>query len=1000
MKGNATLNQFRHLLLCLFSLLFISYLFSCNTNESSEEGEEEGTPIIYTALGHWGEMRTYPNKQLNASSFYPSYERARKMSVKHKQDELGLNLPTTAPWIDLGPKNFGGRILSIAFHPTDANIMYVGSASGGLWKTTTGGTGGPGGISWQYVPTGFPVLGVASIVINPSNPNEMYVGTGEVYNPGAAAGGSTGAGHIRTFRGSYGIGILKSIDGGTTWTKSLDFTSSSIKGVMDMLIHPSSPSTVFAATTDGVYRTTNSGGIWTLIHNVPMAMDMHFKPGNPDVLYVGSGNFQSAGTGIYKTTNANAGSPSFAQLTTGLPSTISGKIMLSISPNNVNKVYASIGRDPNSTGHWTGLYFSTNEGTSWTATPFAGTQPNGSNPSKVTNQGWYAHDIAAHPTNANRVLWGELDTWRSTNGFTGAGAAGSTKVGFWNNWDINNTTVGTLMEGIDDNYVHADVHRIQFSPHNNNTVFICTDGGLFRSTDDGDNYQTLNGGLNTAQIYANIAIDPTDPDYVLCGLQDNEAMVFEGNPGCRRIGNLGDGFHSAIKSDGQVQIVESYYFNRRRSTNGGTSWSGGSGAVPELACFNVPMVYSQTVGSSTLFAGTIYFKRSTNDGNGWSNLNGGAAIAGANNIIITMMAPNDNTVYFSTSPGGAIRSKVWKTTNASIASPTFTEITGSLPDRYYSDIAVDPTDPNRIAVTLSGFGSSHVYMSTNGGSTWSNIGAGLPDIPANSVMFDPDAPGTLYVGNDVGVFYTNSAPSGVLAPSYVLTWIAYNEGFTDAIMISDIAVTPGTPATRMLRIGSYGRGMWERAMAPTSTLPAKLKDFSAQRINGSDELKWTVTLEHNVDRYEIEYSSDAVQFNTVGTEKATGLTGSEKTYTYNYHPDKTATAYYRLKIIDLDGSYAYSEIAVINPDIKRNGIYFYPNPTSGIFKIHIPNVGSTTVNCRIYNESGKLVISKTISILSGMQEYGGDISGLPSGTYRVVLEGKSLQWTGSLIKIK
>ena len=182
------------------------------------------------------------------------------MSLQARATSLGMELPNTAPWTELAPKNFAGRVLSIAFHPTNPNIMFVGTASGGIWKTTNGGTGGAGGINWQFVPTGFPVLGVSSIVINPANPNEIYAGTGEVYNnPTSIGGGPTGAGHIRLFRGTYGIGIIKSVDGGLTWTKTLDFSSSSVKGVMDMWIHPTTPSTVWAGTTDGIYRTTNSG---------------------------------------------------------------------------------------------------------------------------------------------------------------------------------------------------------------------------------------------------------------------------------------------------------------------------------------------------------------------------------------------------------------------------------------------------------------------------------------------------------------------------------------------------------------------------------------------------------------------------------------------------------------------------------------------------------------------------------------------------------------------
>ena len=139
---------------------------------------------------------------------------------------------------------------------TDPNTIWAGSASGGLWKTTNGGTGAANGINWTNVPTGFPVLGISSIAVNPSNGNELYVGTGEIYN----TGGNGFQGHNdRVLRGTYGIGIIKSTDGGTTWTKALDFSASSLKGVADIIINPSRPATIYAATTDGVYRSFNSG---------------------------------------------------------------------------------------------------------------------------------------------------------------------------------------------------------------------------------------------------------------------------------------------------------------------------------------------------------------------------------------------------------------------------------------------------------------------------------------------------------------------------------------------------------------------------------------------------------------------------------------------------------------------------------------------------------------------------------------------------------------------
>jgi len=551
----------------------------------TEEEKKGGIPAVLKQMDLWSEMRTYPNKVMDASEFNSSFQLSKAMLASQATPNSPNSIMAT-PWVELGPKNFSGRILSIGFHPTNANIMWVGSASGGLWKTTTGGTGGPGGISWTYVPTGFPVMGVSSIAVNPTNGDEIYIGTGEVYN--SSPGGSTGAGHIRTFRGSYGIGILKSIDGGITWTKTLDFTNSSLKGVMDMVINPTTPSNVFAATTDGIYRTTNSGTSWTLIHNVPYSMDLVFKPGDPNVLYSGSGNFLSAGTGIYKTINANAATPTFSLLTSpNLPNPISGKIMLAMSAATPNKIYASIGKDPLSSDVQ-GLYASTDQGATWAATGVA---------NMLGTQGWYGHDIAVSQANSNNLIWAELNTFRSTNGGTS-----TTNTGIWSQWDIANTTVGDITEGVGNatNYVHADVHRITPSPHNTNTFFLCTDGGLFRTTDNGATFNTLNGGLNTSQIYANMTVHPTNANYMLIGLQDNEAAVYEGNPGFRRIGNLGDGFHTAMNSTGTIQFVESYYFNRRRSANSGGTWGSGSGAVPagENACFNVPMVFSKAAGSA------------------------------------------------------------------------------------------------------------------------------------------------------------------------------------------------------------------------------------------------------------------------------------------------------------------------------------------------------------------------------------------------------------------
>ena len=1002
MKKPVHLNLFVKLLTIVlllgvtFSLVFNQNKLSADQNQLPKK--KKGIPGSMKAMDLWSEMRTYPSKAMDAAGFSRQFEKASFMGLTQSMSTLGIYSTTTAPWLELAPKNFAGRILSIGFHPTVPNTMWVGSASGGLWKTTTGGFGGPGGISWQFVPTGFPVLGVSSIAVNPLDGDEIYIGTGEVYNPTSTVTGSTGAGHFRLFRGTYGIGILKSVDGGATWSKTLDFSNSGLKGVMDLVIHPTNPDTVFAATTDGIYRTFNAGTNWTLIHNIPMAMDLCFKPGNPNVLYSGSGNFQSSGNGIYKTINANAATPTFTKLTSAnFPNPISGKIMLAMSAADPLKIYASIGSDPTYTAHTQGLYVSTNEGSTWA---LSGTNMLGT-------QGWYGHDIAVSPTNANNIIWAELNTFQSSN-------SGSTKTqtGTWSEWDIANTEVGDLTEGQNDgnatDYVHADVHRISASPHDatGNTFFICSDGGLFRTTDAGATFNTLNGGLNTAQIYSNIAIHPTNPAYMLLGLQDNEAMVYEGTVGSRRIGNLGDGFHAAMNSTGTIQLVESYYFNRRRSTNSGGTWSAGSGAVPttEVACFNVPMVFSKTANSLYMYAGTVYFKRSTDGGANWSNLNGGtwtssataitsaSAIAGANNPMIAMAAPTDNIVYFSTAPASGIRSKLWKTVNGTNASPTITEITGTLPDRYYSKIVVDPNNSSRVAVTLSGFGTSHVYLSANGGTTWCDIGAGLPNVPHNTVMFDPLKSSTIYVGNDVGVFYANQVPTGALGASATLVWTAYNEGFSDAVMVSDLAVT----STNVLRMASYGRGLWERAMAPSSNLPVNFKQFDVSATNAGNELRWTISAQSNVHSYDIEYSTDGLNFHKIASVPSKSG-GGDINYSFTHPIQNTVIGFYRIKNVDLDNSYTYSSVEMVKANKFVSKITITPNPTNGLFKIKLPANVNESIRLIVYDNSGRVMMLKNIRAQQGA-EIPVDITKVSPGTYQVVCEGANTRWLATIIK--
>ena len=980
--------------LCLLTLIGVVVLCSkLNFNkgepwyESAESEEEEGeaVPGILRAMDLWSNMRTYPDKRMNASSFSEAFEKTKRQ-VEVRMGINGANgaySPGTAPWTALGPMNFAGRALCIGFHPTLANTMWVGTAGGGLWKTTTGGTGGPGGISWTYVPTGFPVLAVPSIAVHPTDPNIIYIGTGEVYNSTAASAGATGAGHIRLFRGSYGVGVLKTINGGATWTKSLDFSYSNLTGVMDMAIDPVNPSIVYAATSEGLYRTNDDGANWTLIPTVgEMAMDLHYKPGNSAVLYVGCGNFNTPGAGIYKSTNANiAGTPTFVKFlpASGLPSTISGKISLSISANNPTKVYASIGANPDMPADPEGLWVTTNEGTSWS-------QPGAAN--MIGTQGWYAHDILASPSNANTVYWGELDLYKSTNG----GTSSFTKVSVWNGWGTN-PTIGSLNEG-SATYVHADIHRIYAHPLAPATIYMCTDGGIFRSTDAAATFNTLNGGLMTAQIYANMAISKQDPNFMVGGLQDNEGFVYAGLPRMRRIPSLGDGFHCAINTrDDDTCYITGYYMNMKRSLNRSTSFSGINTGVAflnnpptETVCFNTPMVVAPS-NPTTMYAGSYRIKKSTDGGNNWTNASGALSTTSTAIIYIAVAPSNENILYVSVAPYGGVRSKLFKSINGG---SSFTEITGTLPDRYYSEIEVDPVNPNRLAVTLSGFGSSHVFMSANGGTNWCDVSAGLPDVPHNTVMFNPSVRSNIYVGNDQGVWYATGVTIGAMGATATLNWTPYNDGLNDGVMVSDLVPT----TDNRIRLVTYGRGLWERQFEAVGGLPVVMKSFDAFANERGNQLKWETTNQKNVSKYEVEYSTDGITFVKIGSVPA--KSGDVNTYEYLHSIISEQDAFYRIKTVDLDGQFNYSEVEVVKGEKKVYQLTAFPNPTSGNFRVKIPAGYSGMQSLQIYDNTGKLLLLKKVEAM--VTEMPVDISRFPKGTYQVVVEGTSTRWNTRIIK--
>ena len=740
----------------------------------SATGEDVDHPQVsgaYRALSFWGESRAYPGRDIPPGAYSRAHEHSRA-TIPDDTSQVAGPLAANA-WKAIGPRNGGGRTLTVAFHPNDANTIYAGSASGGLWRSTTGGVGAA---AWERIDTGHPVLGVSTIAFAPGDSDVMYIGTGEVYNHVKSGDLESD----RATRGSYGIGVLKSVDGGGTWTKSLDWSYQQQRGVWAVRIDPSDDDVVWAATTDGVYKSADAGQTWTRKLDVVMATDLVVHPTSTDTVLVACGDLSSAGRGLYRTVD---GGTSWTQVTGGgVPSDWAGKAQLGVTLADPDVVYASIGNGFSVGGP-------TNKTWLLRSDDFGATFTLKSTVDYSRWQGWYAHDVDVHPQDPDTILCIGIDIWKSTN-------AGTTlaKKTSWQNFFTGVLPDGGP-EGTSD-YSHADHHDVVYHPTVAGLVYFATDGGVFRSTDGGETFAGANGGYQTQQFYNGTVSYPTDKNLAMGGRPDNGSAIYRGNGAWQRWVLGGDGGWCAIDpTDPNVVYASAQFLFLGKSLDGGSSFFGIS--PPDLGgpvTFIAPFILSPT-DPDVLYGATSYLFKSFDGGGQWFVGQGGTPID-VNPILILAAAPQDGDVlYLATAPTVGPPT-VFRTLDGG---SSFTEITGTLPDRYPGDMTVDPTDEATVYVTMSGFGSSHVFRSTDYGSTWTDIDQGiLPDVPTTAVVVDPLFPHVVYVGNDIGVYYTRNGGA---------TWKRLRAGLTEASLVHELNVSP---KNRKLRAFTHGQGAFER----------------------------------------------------------------------------------------------------------------------------------------------------------------------------------------------
>ncbi|HEY3177737.1 MAG TPA: hypothetical protein VGL25_02520 [Casimicrobiaceae bacterium] len=689
-------------------------------------------------------------------------------------------------WVQLGPsaipngQTYGGgrvlvtgRVTAIVVHPTSSDTVYAGTAQGGVWKTIDGGA------HWKPTSDNELSLAIGALCMDPSDAQTLYAGTGE----GNFSQDSY-----------YGAGVLKTTDGGNTWTALATATFTGAR-FCRIAITPGTPSRLFAATSAGLYRSINSGAVWSAISSAPMpssfAVDVAIDPATPTTVYAAFW-----GNGIYKTNNAQAANPTWTKLAGGLPSATAAapagftRLVLGISASSPQTLYALFANNRTTPGATDAyqinkLFVTTDGGTSWTAIPLPG--------GNIGGQGFYNLNIAVDPTTPDIVYLSGISLWKGTrNAATGA----------WTFVDIGGA-------------FHPDNHVLAFHPTNHLVVYAGSDGGIYRSTDGGASWDdSINKGICIAQ-FEFIDQHPTNDAVVIGGTQDNGTEQLRNGPVFYHSAD-GDGGFVVIDQTQPRNVVHTYYGpSPERSTLGAKwgdytstthiDWTDVSGGLFGASLFYPPMALNQANQSNIAFGTDRIFLDATQGTGGWPTQ---IPLPGPADRISAICYVDATLIYVGTEGG-----RVFKLSRSGTTWSATALHAAPLPPSFIWDIATIPGDPKTIVLVMSGFGIAHAWrgvVPTLGAATWTDIsGTGavltpttpgrLPDIPVNALAIEPGMATTLYVGTDVGVFTTSNSGT---------TWSQMSEGLPNCAIFDLRLHNP----SRLLRAATHGRGLWERRL--------------------------------------------------------------------------------------------------------------------------------------------------------------------------------------------
>ncbi len=723
------------------------------------------TSVVYYSVASSANKSVPADEWFERQRAYPFNEIPHEeylQALNYVQNKMSVgNRFANANWTLAGPTNVEGRITAIAIHPSNPQIVYVGCANGGVWKSTNFCQ------SWTSVFDNQNTSSVGALAIDPLNPNIIYCGTGEQ----------------NSLRSYYpGTGVFKSTNGGASWL-SVGLEQSFSVG--NIAINPLNTQELYAAAVGslrrknderGIYKSTDGGVHWTrslFIADSVGAIDVALDPANPSKVFAAMWERQRREdyikyggpmTALYVSTNAGA---TWNVVSGGFPSNqpTLGRISLDVSRSNPQVLYALTAF---ANGNSRGLYKSTDGGTNWSLI--------NSSVASSSNYAWFNRICRANPSNPDHVICGGLSMHASLNG------------------GVSFSTLATS---------HVDQHAVAFAPSNPNFIVVGNDGGVDYSTNGGVNWSYSNS-LPITQFYAG-EIDYNNPAVILGGTQDNGTVRTTNG----RLNNWidiygGDGFYCLVDyTTSQRVYASSQYGGIGRSLNGGASFSGATAGLDlQYTNWMTPFVMDKN-NPLTLYCGTYKIHKSANGMQSWTVISpdltsGHVQLLGT--ITTVDVAKSDSNVIYC----GTDDANVWVTTNGG---GNWSRINAGLPHRWVTRVAIHPDSANVCYVTLSGYKvdstGSHIYRTTDYGASWNSIRGNLPDAPINEVVIDPGDARTLYIATDIGVMYTTNLGNN---------WNVLGNGFPTNVPCHDLTLHH---PTRMLGVWTHGRSAFKISLEPT-----------------------------------------------------------------------------------------------------------------------------------------------------------------------------------------